>query len=92
MGRDWPVKSRNRKLRTDAEVRRIHDAQRHDVERDAAAGQCGQSGPEIEEQPSKDIAKYGTGSFDCTLTEQGLIDEFHFSIFPVVVGTGRRLK
>ena len=45
----------------------------------------------LKRQPGKDIVKYGTGSFDRTLIEHGLIDEFHFSIFPVAVGTGRRL-
>jgi dihydrofolate reductase len=45
----------------------------------------------LKRQPGKDIVKYGTGSFDRTLIEHGLIDEFHFSIFPVALGTGRRL-
>jgi len=42
-------------------------------------------------QPGKDMVKYGTGSFDRTLIEHRLIDEFHLSIFPITVGTGRRL-
>src|SRR4030095_4542657 len=42
-------------------------------------------------QSGKDIVKYGTGSFDRTLIEHGLIDEFHLSIFPTTVGSGRRL-
>lgn len=45
----------------------------------------------LKSQPGKDIVKYGTGSFDRTLIEHGLIDEYHFSIFPLAVGTGRRL-
>lgn len=45
----------------------------------------------LKTQPGKDIVKYGTGSFDRTLIEHGLIDEFHLSIFPITVGTGRRL-
>jgi dihydrofolate reductase len=45
----------------------------------------------LKTQPGKDIIKYGTGSLDRTLIEHDLIDEFHFSIFPVAVGTGRRL-
>jgi dihydrofolate reductase len=35
--------------------------------------------------------KYGNGNLDRTLIAHNLIDEFHFSIFPVVVGKGRRL-
>jgi dihydrofolate reductase len=45
----------------------------------------------LKAQLGKDIVKYGTGSFDRTLIEHGLIDEFHLSIFPITVGTGRRL-
>jgi dihydrofolate reductase len=35
--------------------------------------------------------KYGTGQLDRTLIEHNLIDEFHFSLFPIVVGSGQRL-
>jgi dihydrofolate reductase len=42
-------------------------------------------------QPGKNIMKYGCGDLDKTLIKNGLIDEFHFTIFPVVVGKGRRL-
>src|SRR5215467_15566485 len=45
----------------------------------------------LKAQRGKDIVKYGTGSFDRTLIEHGLIDEFHLSIFPITVGTGQRL-
>jgi dihydrofolate reductase len=54
----------------------------------------GDTATEIERlktQPGKDIVKYGTGLLDSVLIERGLIDEFHFSLFPVVVGAGRRL-
>ncbi len=42
-------------------------------------------------QPGKDLIKYGTSRFDDTLVRDHLIDEFHFWIRPVVVGSGRRL-
>jgi dihydrofolate reductase len=45
----------------------------------------------LKRQPGKNIMKYGNGSLDRTLIEHDLIDEFHLSIFPVVVGAGRRL-
>jgi dihydrofolate reductase len=45
----------------------------------------------LKNQPGKDIVKYGTSQLDATLIRHGLIDEFRFSLFPLVVGTGRRL-
>jgi len=45
----------------------------------------------LKDQPGKDLIKYGTGRFDDTLVRDHLIDEFHFWIMPVVVGTGQRL-
>jgi dihydrofolate reductase len=45
----------------------------------------------LKRQPGKDIIKYGTGELDRELIEHNLIDEFRFSIFPVVVGSGRHL-
>lgn len=37
------------------------------------------------------LLKFGTGELDRTLLEHGLVDEFHFWIFPVVAGSGERL-
>jgi dihydrofolate reductase len=37
------------------------------------------------------LVKYGTGSFDKTLLEHKLVDEYHLWTFPVVVGSGDRL-
>ncbi|MFF4234675.1 dihydrofolate reductase family protein [Actinomadura geliboluensis] len=45
----------------------------------------------LKEQPGKDILKWGTGEVDRTLVEHGLVDEFHFWYFPVIVGAGRHL-
>ena len=45
----------------------------------------------LKRQPGKDIIKYGTGYLDRVLVANRLIDEFHFAIFPVVLGQGRRL-
>jgi dihydrofolate reductase len=45
----------------------------------------------LKDQPGKDLIKYGTSRFDDTLVRGHLIDEFHFWIMPVVVGSGRRL-
>ena len=57
----------------------------------ALLGDAAEAVRRLKMQPGKDIVKYGTGSFDRTLIEHGLIDEFHFSIFPLIVGTGRHL-
>ncbi len=45
----------------------------------------------LKEQPGQDILKFGTGQLDGTLMEHGLVDEFHFWVFPVIVGQGQRL-
>jgi dihydrofolate reductase len=38
-----------------------------------------------------DLLKFGTGELDRTLLEHGLVDEFHFWVFPVLAGGGQRL-
>jgi dihydrofolate reductase len=45
----------------------------------------------LKEQPGKNILKWGTGELDRTLVEHGLVDEFHFWYYPVIVGAGKHL-
>jgi dihydrofolate reductase len=45
----------------------------------------------LKNQPGKNIMKYGTSQLDRALIQRKLIDEFHFSIFPIAVGSGQRL-
>lgn len=45
----------------------------------------------LKEQPGKNLLKWGTGELDRTLVEHGLVDEFHFWYFPVIVGAGKHL-
>jgi len=45
----------------------------------------------LKQQPGKDLIKYGTGQLDRLLVANRLIDEFHFAIFPLVLGQGLRL-
>jgi dihydrofolate reductase len=45
----------------------------------------------LKEGSGGDILKYGTGELDRTLLEHGLVDEFHFWVFPVLAGVGTRL-
>ncbi len=40
---------------------------------------------------STNLLKYGTGELDRTLLDNGLVDEFHLWIFPVIAGRGARL-
>jgi dihydrofolate reductase len=40
---------------------------------------------------STNLLKYGTGELDRTLLDNGLVDEFHLWIFPVIAGSGARL-
>lgn len=54
-------------------------------------GDVAESVAELKEQPGKNIMKWGTGELDRTLVEHGLVDEFHFWYFPVIVGAGKHL-
>ncbi len=56
------------------------------IEGDAAEGVAA-----LKEQPGGDLLKYGTGELDRTLMEHGLVDQFHFWVFPVLAGGGQRL-
>ena len=56
------------------------------IEGDAAEGVAA-----LKEQPGGDLLKFGTGELDRTLIEHGLVDEFHFWVFPVLAGGGQRL-
>jgi dihydrofolate reductase len=45
----------------------------------------------LKEQPGENLLKFGSGAFSRTLLENGLIDELHLWIFPVLAGGGQRL-
>ena len=46
---------------------------------------------ELKQRPGVNLLKFGTGEFSRTLLENGLIDELHLWIFPVLAGGGQRL-
>jgi dihydrofolate reductase len=46
---------------------------------------------ELKERPGENILKFGTGELDRALIANGLVDEFHFWVFPVLVGSGQPL-
>jgi dihydrofolate reductase len=54
-------------------------------------GPVGEAVARLKQLPGKNIMKYGTTDLDRTLIQDRLIDEIRFSIFPVVLGGGRRL-
>jgi dihydrofolate reductase len=45
----------------------------------------------LKDQSGETIVKYGTGEVSKTLLENKLVDEYHFWVFPEVVGNGDRL-
>jgi len=45
----------------------------------------------LKQQPGKDILVFGSGAFVNTLMQHDLIDELRLMVFPIVVGSGKRL-
>lgn len=45
----------------------------------------------LKREPGGNLLKFGTGELDRTLVQHGLVDEFHFWLFPAVAGSGHRL-
>jgi dihydrofolate reductase len=45
----------------------------------------------LKRQPGKDILVFGSGDLVNTLIKHGLVDEYRLMIFPVVLGSGKRL-
>ena len=45
----------------------------------------------LKQQPGKDILVFGSGELVNTLMGHDLIDEYRFMVFPIVVGSGKRL-
>jgi dihydrofolate reductase len=45
----------------------------------------------LKEQPGQDILIFGSGRLVNTLIGQGLVDQYHLQVYPVVLGSGKRL-
>jgi dihydrofolate reductase len=46
---------------------------------------------ELREQPGGEIRVWGSGDFIKTLAEHDLVDEYRLVVYPIVLGTGKRL-
>jgi len=46
---------------------------------------------ELKQQPGKNIGMTGSGTLVSSLLSEGLLDELHLLVFPLVVGSGQRL-
>jgi dihydrofolate reductase len=46
---------------------------------------------ELKEQPGQNIGMTGSGTLVSSLLREGLLDELHLFVFPVVLGSGKRL-
>jgi len=46
---------------------------------------------ELKEQPGQNIAVLGSGQLVQTLIEHDLVDEYFLAVFPIVLGSGKRL-
>ena len=46
---------------------------------------------ELKEQPGKNIAVLGSGDLVQTLIEHDLVDEYFLAVFPILLGSGKRL-
>lgn len=46
---------------------------------------------ELKQLPGKDILIFGSAELVYTLTENNLVDEYRFMIFPVLAGNGKRI-
>lgn len=47
--------------------------------------------PTLREAPGQDILVFGSAQLVQTLTREGLVDEFRLMVYPVVVGSGKKL-
>lgn len=54
-------------------------------------GDVAEAVAELKAGAGEDILKFGTGELDRTLLANGLVDEFHFWMFPVLAGSGQSL-
>jgi dihydrofolate reductase len=54
-------------------------------------GDVGEEVAKLKQQPGKNIGVLGSGDLVQTLMEHDLVDEYSLAIFPIVLGSGKRL-
>ena len=54
-------------------------------------GDLGEAVTQLKEQPGGNIAVLGSGELVQTLIEHDLVDEYFLALFPIVLGSGKRL-
>jgi dihydrofolate reductase len=54
-------------------------------------GEVAEEVSRLKQQPGKDILVFGSGDLVNTLMQHDLIDEYRLMVFPLVVGSGKRL-
>jgi dihydrofolate reductase len=54
-------------------------------------GDLAQALSSVKQQVGQDILVFGSGQLVHTLSAQGLVDEYRLMVFPVVLGSGKRL-
>jgi dihydrofolate reductase len=54
-------------------------------------GDVGEAVAKLKQQPGKNIGVLGSGDLVQTLMEHDLVDEYSLAIFPIVLGSGKRL-
>jgi dihydrofolate reductase len=54
-------------------------------------GDLAQEIARLKQQPGQDMLIFGSGDLIHSLRQQDLIDEYRLMVFPIVVGSGKRL-
>ena len=54
-------------------------------------GDVAEEASRLKDQPGKDILVFGSGDLVNTLMQHDLVDEYRLMVFPIVLGSGKRL-
>src|SRR5438309_9497907 len=74
-----------------AQIRRVHDLSDVTWNATLITGDLAEELSRLKQQDGQDILVFGSGRLVHTLHAQGLIDEYRLMVYPVVLGSGKRL-